>query len=397
MPNIEVINSAVSYEREPLIRPFGFKGGYLSELWQVAVKLQSASGKTGIGLATQSVLYGDEHLFARYGETKGNEMMLSVTGEALRLIKQFNDPIQLLETILPRLVKKDININFIYNALVSVDNAAWVLYAAENNLPHFNNMIPPAYRPALSHRNDKIAILYQVPYGMPMEDLKKAVDEGYFIFKIKTGAPGDQQTMLQTDMERLTLIHTTLQHDNVHYTMDANARYEKKETLLRYLDHAGKIGAFDRILLYEEPFVESNEEDVSDMGVRIAADESIHDEAAALRRLQQGYNTLVLKAIAKTLSATLKIAKLAHDKNIPCICSDLTVNPILVDWHKNLAARLAPFPSVGMGMMETNGDMNYRNWQNMMKANPHAGASWTERKNGVFELNDDFYSTRIYD
>ena len=42
--------------------------------------------------------------------------------------------------------------------------------------------------------------------------------------------------------------------------MDANARYEKKETLLKYLDHARKIGAFDQILLIEEPLNEKNEE-----------------------------------------------------------------------------------------------------------------------------------------
>ena len=46
-------------------------------------------------------------------------------------------------------------------------------------------MIPKAYKPALSHRNKKIAIMYQVPYGMPMQDLKTAAKQGYFVFKIK--------------------------------------------------------------------------------------------------------------------------------------------------------------------------------------------------------------------
>ena len=32
---IEVTDS--NFEREPLIRPFGFKGGYMSEIWQTAV------------------------------------------------------------------------------------------------------------------------------------------------------------------------------------------------------------------------------------------------------------------------------------------------------------------------------------------------------------------------
>src|SRR5690606_23816103 len=155
--------------------------------------------------------------------------------------------------------------------------------------------------------------------------------------KIKTGAPGSQQEMLQKDMERLTQIHNALKnfrtdrtrHGKVWYTMDANARYEKKETLMRYLDHARRIGAFDQILCVEEPLEETNEEEVGDAGVRIAADESAHDEQAAIRRMEQGYGAMVLKGVAKTLSLTLRIAKSAYERNVPCICADLTVNPVL--------------------------------------------------------------------
>ena len=160
---------------------------------------------------------------------------------------------------------------------------------------------------------------------------------------------------------------------------------------MRLLDHAKKIGAFDQILFIEEPLSEKNDENVADVGIRIAGDESVHDEESALRRLQQGYGALVLKGIAKTLSISMKVAKLAHDRSVPCLCADLTVNPILIDWHKNLACRLAPFPGIGMGIMETNGDLNYRNWQKMVTYHPAAGAPWTQARNGVFELNDDFY------
>jgi hypothetical protein len=45
-----------------------------------------------------------------------------------------------------------------------------------------------------------------------------------------------------------------------------------------------------------------------------------------------------------------------------------------------------------MGLMETNGDMNYRNWNQMVSYHPHAGASWMKRANGVFQLNEDFYA-----
>jgi L-alanine-DL-glutamate epimerase-like enolase superfamily enzyme len=405
---IRVIKTDSDFEREKLVRPFGFKGGFLTECWQIASKIQSQSGIDKIGIATQNVLYADANLFAVHSEAAGNALMYILVNEALQLVKttSFTDPVNLFEKILPEVVaagKKltgpDLNINFVYNALVSVDNAAWLLYAAENKFSTVDAMIPDPYQPALSHHNNKIAIMYQVPYGMPMNDLKNAVQQGYFVIKIKTGYPGSQATMLEEDMARLTLIHNTLKdartdhttNGKLIYTMDANARYEKKETLFRYLDHAKKIGAFEQVLLYEEPFVEVNDEDVKDIGITIAGDESVHDEAGAMRRLSQGYTAIVLKGIAKTLSLSMRIAKLAYERKVPCLCADLTVNPILIDWHKNLAARLAPFPGIGMGLMETNGNMNYRNWSNMMNYNPAAGTSWTKVKNGIFELDKDFF------
>ncbi|SDM30199.1 hypothetical protein SAMN05421813_10961 [Daejeonella rubra] len=406
---ISIVKTASVYEREKLIRPFGFKGGYLTELWQTASNMSSASGFSKTGIATQSVLYGDADLFSSHSEARGNSMMYALTNKALDLVRQttFYTPVDLLDKILPEVIlegkritgKSDLNINFVYNALVSVDNAAWLVYAAENNFNSFETMMPGPYRKALSHRNDKIAVMYQIPYGMPMQDLLEAAKKGYFVFKVKTGSPGTQSEMLKADMDRFTMIHTTLKdlrtdhtsNGKLIYTMDANARYEKKEYLLKYLDHAKKIGAFEQILLFEEPLNETNEENVSDVGILIAADESVHNEESALKRLDLGYNVLVLKGIAKTLSMSVKIAKLAAERNVPCLCADLTVNPILIDWHKNLSAHLAPFPGINMGLMETNGDMNYVNWNNMLDYHPAAHAPWMKAKNGAFELDHDFY------
>lgn len=406
---INIVGTGADFEREKLIRPFGFKGGYLTELWQVASRMQTDSGFSGIGIATQSVLYADADLFSRHSETVGNAMMYDLVIKSLDHVKKnpFRTPPELLEKILPAVIqegikitgKQDLNINFVYNALVGVDNAAWLSYAAENRFNSFEAMIPEQYKKALSHRNKKIAIMYQIPYGMPMEDLKNAVKQGYFVFKIKSGAPGSQSEMIKADIERLSLIHQTLkdfrteqtENGKLIYTIDANARYEKKETLLKYLDHARKIGAFDQILLIEEPLNENNEESVADIDLRIGADESVHDEQSAIKRLDQGYKVMVLKGIAKTLSLSIKIAKLAADRNVPCMCADLTVNPILIDWNKNLAAHLAPFPVINMGMMETNGDMNYANWKKMVNYHPAAHAAWMIPKNGVFELSSDFY------
>jgi L-alanine-DL-glutamate epimerase-like enolase superfamily enzyme len=319
----------------------------------------------------------------------------------------FQTPIELIDKILPEVRnagikmtgKEDLNLNFVFNSLISVDNAAWLLYAAENNIKDFDAMIPAPYKEALTVKNDKIAIMYQVSYGLPVQDIKNAVDQGYFVIKIKSGQPGSQQEMVEKDMARLTEIHNALknsrtdqtQNEKIIYTVDPNGRYEKKETLMKFVDHAKKIGAFDQILLIEEPLTEINDENVSDIGIRITADESVHNEQDAIRRLEQGYEGMVLKGIAKTLSLSMKIAKLAHERKVPCFCADLTVNPILIDWNKNLAARLGPFPGLGMGMMETNGDVNYRDWQRMVSYHPTAGASWTMPKKGVFELNQEYY------
>lgn len=411
MKTIRVVNTGAEFEREKLNGPFGFKGGYLSELWQAVSKLEVASGESAIGMATQSILYADADLFVDNTEAGGNALMFVLVNEALKLVKEtpFRHPVELMEKIMPALQetairitgKKDLNQNFIYNTLVSIDNAAWLLYAKENGITSFDAMVPAPYRKALQHHNRQIAIMYQVPYDMPMSALVNAMKEGYFVIKIKTGFPGSQEVMLARDMERLTQIHQTLKdyrtphtpNGKLIYTMDANGRYEKKSLLLKYLDHAKRIGAFGQVLVYEEPFVESNNETVGDLGIRVAADESVHVVADAKKRIEQGYGALVLKGIAKTLSQSMKIAAFAQEQNIPCLCADLTVNPVLVEWHKNLAARIAPFPGIGMGLMETNGDLNYVNWEKMTNYQRFAGASWMQRKNGVFELDPDFYNT----
>jgi hypothetical protein len=158
------------------------------------------------------------------------------------------------------------------------------------------------------------------------------------------------------------------------------------------IDHAKKIGAFNQIAIIEEPFAEELEFDVSDIPVRLASDESAHTDEDAIKRIALGYKAIALKAIAKTLSMTMKIAQAAHERNIPCFCADLTVNPILVDWNKNVAARLSSFPGLGsLGLVESNGHQNYRNWNTMMSYHPQMNGSWVKAKNGVYELGSDFY------
>ncbi|MCG8379007.1 MAG: L-alanine-DL-glutamate epimerase, partial [Proteobacteria bacterium] len=210
---------------------------------------------------------------------------------------------------------------------------------------------------------------------------------------------GTQQEMLEKDMARISAIHKAIGYMNTPYTsdgklpyyFDANGRYEKKETLLRLIDHLKKIGAFDQVQVIEEPFPEHAEIDVSDIPVRLAADESAHTDKDALKRIEMGYKAIALKAIAKTMSMTMKIAQVAHANNVPCFCADLTVNPILVEWNKVVASRLGPFPGLGMGLLETNGHQNYKNWQRMRSYHPYPQDEWTKSKEGVFSLGNDFY------
>jgi len=408
---IRIVKTDSTFEREPLVRPFGFKGGYMTEIWQTAVQLESASGLRRVGLGTQSVLWSDAAVFADHAEAAGNALMYAMTERALRLARDtgpFRTPLELQDAILDptheygRAVtgRPALRRTFTLNALVPVDNAAWLLYAAENGLANFDAMVPEGFRPALAARHQLLAAIPLMAYAVPVPEIRAAAAQGFFFMKVKIGEPGTQQEMLAKDMARLSEIHQTLasvetphtRGGKLPYYFDANGRYESKDTLLRLLDHARKIGAFDRIAIVEEPFPEELEVDVRDLGVRVAADESAHTDADAARRIDLGYGAIALKPIAKTLSMTLRIARLAHQRDVPCFCADLTVNPILVDWNKVFAARLAPLPGLSLGLVETNGHQNYRNWEAMRRHHPCFGAPWTLPADGVFRLDDDFYA-----
>jgi L-alanine-DL-glutamate epimerase-like enolase superfamily enzyme len=407
---IKITEVSSNFEREPLIRPFGFKGGYMKEIWQTAAWIKSESGIHGTGICSQSILWSDAQVFSAHSESGGNALMYAMTEYGLGLLRgrSFTDPVALLDEIWPLVYeygkkicsKDDLRQTFALNSLVAVDNAVWLLYAAENSISNFDDLIPEAYKPALSHHHKSIASIPLMAYTIPVSEIKAAADQGYFFMKIKIGQPGTQSEMLEKDKARISEIHTAIgnartshsKNGRLPYYFDANGRYESKDNLLRLLDHTKKIRAFDQIAIIEEPFAEDLEIDIKDIPVRIAADESAHTDKDALKRIQMGYGAIALKAIAKTLSMTMKIAQTAFENNVPCFCADLTVNPILVEWNKNVAARLSPFPGIGIGLLETNGHQNYKNWETMRSYHPYKDAAWAQTKNGVFELDDDYYS-----
>lgn len=408
MKQIKISRVASNFEREPLI-PYRFKGSAISEAWQTVAYIESESGTGKIGLGTQGTLWSDSKVFFDHSPTGSNALMYAMTERALQMIKgsTFTNPVALLDELLPEVYAygKKITNNpnlkktFALNALVPVDNALWLLYAEENGITQFDDMVPSAYKPGLSHKHDKVASIPSFSVGAKVEAIKAAAEEGYFIMKLKTGAAGTQKEMLEKDMAFLSAVHKAIGHLETPYTkngkipyyFDANERYDEKDTLLRFLDHAKKIGAFDQIAVIEEPFGERNEVYVGDLGVRVAADESAHTVEDAAARIEQGYTAIAVKAIAKTLTMTMKIAQLAFEKNVPCFCADLTVNPILVEWNKNVAARLAPFPDMTVGLQETNGHQYYKQWEKMMSYHPMHKGSWVHTKKGVYPTDASFY------
>ena len=413
MPNktITIAKTSCSFEREPMVRPFGFKGGYLTEEWIVSAFVKSTSGQHGIGLGTQSCLWSDAKVFADNSECGGNAIMFSMTQYALKLLvgKSFTSPVELNDWLWPQVWEygKKVSANpalratYALNALVAVDNAVWVLFAKENGFTTFDEMIPADYRSCLSDHHAKCASIPLFSYKVPVGEIKDAVDSGYFFMKIKIGQPGTQEEMLAKDMARVSEIHSVLKDCRTPYTktgklpyyFDANGRYEKKETFLKFVDHLKKIGAYEQVAIVEEPFDEYAEIDVNDIPLRLAADESAHTVKDALERIKMGYRAMALKPIAKTMSMSMKIAQAAYEKEIPCFCADLTVCPVMVEWNKSVAARLPAFPGIGdLGLVETNGHMNFRNWETMRKDLVHESAHWTRTEKGVFECDADYYA-----
>ena len=413
-PSLKVITirkARCEFERKPLLKPFGFKGGYLSELWNVYASLESEGGFHGVGLGVQSCLWSDAKLFSSNSEAGGNSIMFAMTQYALKLAegKSFKTPVELTDWLFPRVweygkqaaADKDLRATFALNALVPVDSAAWVLYARENGFGSFDAMLPAEYRAALPARHSLCASIPLISYAVTVDELLKEVRSGSFFLKIKIGQSGTQEEMLEKDCRRISEIHEALkdlrtphtESGKLQYYFDANGRYGKKETFLRFVDHLDKIGALDMVAIVEEPFDEHDRITVHDIPVRLAADESAHTEKDAVERMEMGYRAMALKPIAKTLSMSLKIARAAFERGVPCFCADLTVSPVMVEWNKSVSARLPAFPGLGgIGLVESNGHQNYVDWETMRQDLPFGDTPWSRTREGLFELDEDWWA-----
>ena len=111
------------------------------------------------------------------------------------------------------------------------------------------------------------------------------------------------------------------------------------------------------------------------------------------RRAEVGYGAMAVKAAGKTLSLAFDLVEAAVDSGLDCFVADNACVPLLVDWNRNIAARLPKLSGVRGGLMETNGAENYGSaWQRLLDAHPCAGASWLEPRGGAFSLYERFFA-----
>ena len=412
---MRIVKASIEAIPEPLVAAFGFKGSYSSApMWNTAVRVTGESGAQAIGLSNQGITWSDASVSARFSSTGGNAIMYLMSEHALKLAQgvSFDRPDELLRMLLPQvwsygkqLAGDGLRETFALNALVALDTAAWLLWAKEHRISSFDELVPAHAKPYMQHRHTQVAAVPLITYSADMDAIQAEVDRGHFILKVKLGSDpdrdGDPDKMLAWDMQRLKDIHALLKDrpceysdfGGIPYYLDMNGRYEHMDQLERLLDTADKIGMLERIVLLEEPFPEDRHYDVSQLPVRIAADESAHSDQDIAARMDMGYTAFALKPIAKTMSMTFDMIAQAGQRGAPCFCADLTVNAAMVDLNKNFAARLAPLPGLKVALLESNGGQYYARWDQMLAGLPYPDGAWVKPGHGLYTLDDQFYRT----
>jgi hypothetical protein len=140
--NITIRSGESRYVREPLIRPFGFKGVYQNEFWVTAALIESSTGIRHVGKQTQCLAWSDLDVFLAHPETDGNLILIKTLDYALEMIEgqSFRNPIELQEAILDDVHKygesvtnyNNLSKTFTLSSMVALDNALWMLYADES-------------------------------------------------------------------------------------------------------------------------------------------------------------------------------------------------------------------------------------------------------------------------
>jgi L-alanine-DL-glutamate epimerase-like enolase superfamily enzyme len=222
----------------------------------------------------------------------------------------FNELLEYAKAISP--TGEKLRHTFVRNALVAVDNALWQVYSKEKGEANLDKLVPNEFSDCLSQHQNLLCNVPLISYGVSENDIKKLLDNGAVLLKIKIGfddgGKKSKAEMVEWDKNRLKAIHEIAKIYSTPYTktqkilyyLDANGKYDNLERVKQLLDYAKEIGALDKIVLFEEPFEEYNHLNVSALPVRFAVDESVHSELDVDERLNLGYKAITLKPIAKT-------------------------------------------------------------------------------------------------
>ena len=159
------------------------------------------------------------------------------------------------------------------------------------------------------------------------------------------------------------------------------------------MDFLDRVKILEQVAILEEPFPPEVRVDVSDLPVRLAADESLHDISEVNERADLGYKAMAIKPAGKTLSKSMQMVQAAQGRGIPCFVADSACLPLLLEWNKNVASRLKPFPGLEMGIIESHGEQTYRNWRGLIADLPLSRGGWVEPKEWDLRLDEEFYQT----
>lgn len=406
---LKITDFAFDLTREPLKKPLGFKGAEFSEKWGCRVSFTGSAGYEGTAYGGYSILWADDRVFLGHTECGGNALMAAVTEYGIQCARRvkFLTPLELQDKILTEVHEyacaitrlPDLNPAFTLNALVAVDHAAWLLFARERKLDNFDEFVAAGFNGCLPARQSSVACVPLLSYTTTRVEIQRLLAAGHFMFKINLGARGGPAAMLEADKQRLEMIHsliggaTTSQTEDgrIRYYLDANGRYQSRAQVEELLAFAESKGFLGQIALFEEPFAEPRAEDLTGLPVTFTADESLRSVKDLAGIMAAGFRAVTVKPAGKGLSATLRMIAEAIRLGALVLVSDSSCTPLMLDWNKNVAARLPALPGMKTGLMEMNGHQNYAHWDRLLARHPAAGQSWIKPTGGIFRLPASFY------
>lgn len=401
---MKIVDANLAFHREPYRKPFGVKGHFVHEKWITEVQVTDQSGVTGTAQGGLAPLWSDPKFFAAYTPVGGNILMAGILERSLPLVRgqTVDSPLTLQAAILDDVRKLARGIigfqpstTLLYNALVALDHAAWVLHARLNNCHDFDAMLPAEYRAVLSHRHRRLFLAPTASHAGSRREIAALLRSGCRVLKVKLGSPGGEEEMLRRDealLERISDVLRGVSDCPALLYLDINGRYWKARHLDRLVRHCEHLKLLERVCLVEEPYPARSRIKVASCPVPVAADESLCEVADVARRRELGYRAVTLKPAGKTLSLSLRMAEEAARHGMILLVGDSSTTPALFDWNRNVAARLPAFPGLPGPLIEWNGPQLYRNWRTLLRQHPARNEKWLLPQAGAFNLAPSFYA-----